>query len=483
MPITQHELARRLRAARKARHITQAKAARVLGVPRSAVSQLEAGQRGVSGLELYQLAQLYSRDVGDFLEDRFEDRSPVTAMFRAHPELRESPAAMQALHLCGELNREVANLHELLELDRGISLIPEYSLRMPKSKWGAVQQGTEAAEKERRRLDLGSAPLPDVASLLGAQGITTVLAEMDDGISGLSLISADGNIVVAANRSHPILRRRFSFAHEYAHVLLDRESKAILSHARDRSSLMEVRANAFAASFLMPAEGLRSYVNALSKGLGSRTRADTFDEEAATRVEGRKAAHTQNIELHDVVRMAHHFGVSCTAMLYRLKGLDFVTEEEHSSLAEQDSVGLSKALRGFLGLPEPDNADGEMRVHAGFVAMAIEAYTRAKITECKLEELGSLVQVSGPSQRLWQAGWENPSTFSSLREGSLMSRMLEQSAVEEVCRACFREGRLTSAGLGVSCPFGHAAEHDTVRISYDVVDVTLDPEWAPGKPV
>ena len=139
----------------------------------------------------------------------------------------------------------------------------------------------------------------------------------------------------------------FSFAHEYAHVLLDRELKAILSHARDRSSLMEVRANAFAASFLMPAEGVRGYVNALSKGLGSRTRADAFDEEAVTRVEGRKRVDTQNIELHDVVRMAHHFGVSCTAMLYRLKGLDFVTEDERSSLAAQDSAGLAKALRGF----------------------------------------------------------------------------------------------------------------------------------------
>lgn len=404
MPITQLELARRLRAARRACHITQAKAARVLGIPRSAVSQIETGQRGVSGLELHRLAQLYSRDVGDFLEDRFEEGNPVTAMFRAHPELRESPAATASLRLCGELNREVANLHELLELDRGISAIPEYSLRAPRSKWNAVRQGNAAAEKERRRLDLGIAPLPDVASLLGAQGISTVLVSMDDGISGLTLISADGNVLVAANRTHHILRRRFSFAHEYAHVLLDRELRAILSRARDRSNLMEVRANAFAASFLMPAEGVRSYVNALSKGLGSRTRADTFDEEAVTRVEGRKRVDTQNIELHDVVRMAHHFGVSCTAMLYRLKGLDFLTEEERSSLAGQDSMGLSKALRGFLGLPELDDSDGEIRVHARFVAMAIEAFMRGKITQRKLDELGRLVQISDLSRRLLQAG-------------------------------------------------------------------------------
>ena len=369
------------------------------------MSQMETGQRGVSGLELHRLAQFYSRDVGDFLEDRFNESNPVTAMFRAHPELRESPAAKASLRLCGELHREVANLHELLELDRGISTIPEYSLRAPRSKWDAVQQGSAAAEKERRRLDLGLAPLPEVADLLGAQGISTVLVDMDDGISGLTLIGTDGNVLVAANRSHHVLRRRFSFAHEYAHVLLDRGLKVILSRPRDRSSLMEVRANAFAASFLMPAEGVRSYVSALSKGLGSRTRADTFDEEAATRVEVRKRADTQNIELHDVVRMAHHFGVSCAALLYRLKGLGFVTEAERSSLAEQDNAGLVKPLRGFLGLSEPDDSDCEARVHARFLAMAIEAFTRGKITQRKLDELGSLVQVSDLSYRLQRAGF------------------------------------------------------------------------------
>ena len=129
MPITQLELARRLRAARKACHITQARGARVLGIPRSAVSQMETGQRGVSALELHRLAQLYSRDVGGFLEDRFEEGNPVAAMLRAHPELRESPAATASLRLCGEVHREVANLRELLVLDRGISPIPEYSLR------------------------------------------------------------------------------------------------------------------------------------------------------------------------------------------------------------------------------------------------------------------------------------------------------------------------------------------------------------------
>ena len=131
MPITQLELAQRLRSARKACRITQAKAAKALGISRSAVSQMETGQRGVSGLELHQLAQLYQRDVRDFLENRFEETNPVTAIFRAHPELRGSPAAVRSLQRCGEFHRELVNLHGILDLDRRLSTIPAYSLPTP----------------------------------------------------------------------------------------------------------------------------------------------------------------------------------------------------------------------------------------------------------------------------------------------------------------------------------------------------------------
>lgn len=404
MPTTQEELARRLRSARKACHITQAKAATTLGVSRSAVSQMETGQRGVSGLELHRLAQLYQRDVREFLDDRFEEMNPVTAMFRAHPELRDSPAATQSMRRCGEFHRELVNLQEVLGLDHCLLTTPAYSLPTPGSKWNAVQQGRAAAEGERRRLDLGIAPLPDLTDLLGAEGISTALVDMDDEISGLTLISAAGNILVAANRAHHILRRRFSFAHEYAHVLLDRERKAILSRTEDRSSLMEVRANAFAAAFLMPAGGVRAYVGVLSKGLPSRPTADIFDEEASTRVEGRVIARTQDLELHDIVRMAHHFGVSCAAMLYRLKGLRFLTEDERARLAEQDTAGFSRALRVALGLPEPDSSGGQERVRSTFLALAIEAYARSKITRRKLDELGRLVELECLSERLEAAG-------------------------------------------------------------------------------
>ena len=244
---------------------------------------METGQRGVSALELHRLAQLYSRDVGGLLEERFEESNPVTAMFRAHRELSGRPAATASLRLCGDVHREVANLRELLELDRGIPPIPEYSLRAPKSKWDAVQQGSAAAEKERRRLNLGNRSTPRRGRPPGSAGHQHAPGGHGrDGISGLTLISAIGNVLVAANRTHPILRRRFSFAHEYAHVLLDRELKAILRHTRDRSSLMEVRDNAFAASFLMPYRAGTGRTSTATDSHGEPSRTETVGSDRLT---------------------------------------------------------------------------------------------------------------------------------------------------------------------------------------------------------
>ena len=356
-------------------------------------------------MELHGLARLYGRDIGEFLEHEFSEIAPITALFRAHPEVSCDDAAKKSLTACAELQRHVGNLRGLLGLERGLGSIPTYSPPMPRSKWNAVQQGDAAAEEERRRLDLGNAPLPDVADLLEAQGISTAQVALADEISGLTLIDNGDGVLVVANEQHHILRRRFSFAHEYAHVLLDRDRKRILSHAGDRSSLMEVRANAFAAAFLMPAEGVRAYVRGFEKGRRSRDRADVFDEDAAMRVERRFDSQSQELQMHDVVRLAHHFRVSCSAMLYRLKGLGLLNETDHGRLLTQDRAGLSKTLRGLLALPEPDHAMERTRFRSRFLGLAIEAFARSKITRRKLDELGTLVDTPDLSCRLHEAGF------------------------------------------------------------------------------
>ena len=65
-------------------------------------------------------------------------------------------------------------------------------------------------------------------------------------------------------------RKRFSYAHEYAHAILDRNMNAIVSTNDNSHELIEKRANAFAAAFLMPQAGVHWFLGLLDKGGASR---------------------------------------------------------------------------------------------------------------------------------------------------------------------------------------------------------------------
>lgn len=78
---TKQRLARRLRAARLDRGLTQAEVGRTLGLHRPTISEIEAGRRSVSSEELYELSRLLSVSLADLLSapaDRSE--GPSAAM-------------------------------------------------------------------------------------------------------------------------------------------------------------------------------------------------------------------------------------------------------------------------------------------------------------------------------------------------------------------------------------------------------------------
>ena len=68
-------LGERLREAREYLGFSQEEVATFLGVPRSALSLMETGQRKVDALELKKLAGLYKRPVGYFTGEEAEETS------------------------------------------------------------------------------------------------------------------------------------------------------------------------------------------------------------------------------------------------------------------------------------------------------------------------------------------------------------------------------------------------------------------------
>lgn len=140
-----------------------------------------------------------------------------------------------------------------------------------------IQLARTAAEKLIERLGIQAAPV-DVESIASMLGLHIVAEDLGSDISGL-LVSRDGSASIAVRRTDPPNRRRFTIAHEIGHFVLrhhvqrnelvhaDRHEQVIYRSPRASEGLdpVEVQANQFAASLLMPARFVRDKVEQLEK--------------------------------------------------------------------------------------------------------------------------------------------------------------------------------------------------------------------------
>ena len=394
-------LGRRLRAAREARGLSQQAVADAMGVPRTAVTHIEADNRSVSTLELTKLAECYRCPVSYFFEEAGEDDNEgvLVALHRIVPGLEQSAGVREQVDRCVTLCREGVVLKKLLGLAPRIGP-PVYDVRTPRTVGEAVTQAEKIADGERRRLNIGNAPLAEVSELIGSQGIWASGIELPGHMSGLFLRHPSIGLAVLVNASHPRGRKRFSYAHEYAHALLDREGIVSVSTTSNSAELVEKRANAFAAAFLMPRNGVSEVLRNLDKGLPGRHEQMIFDVATGGRIETefRTPVGSQRITYKDVAMVAHHFGVDYRAVLYRMKSLKHVSQRDSDGLFEQEHFG--KEYLNILGmldeLEEPEQRrhwDRELR--SEIAHLAIEAYRREEISRGRLLDLSKALEIDG----------------------------------------------------------------------------------------
>src|SRR6266545_2011755 len=390
--LDKEELGRRLKKSREAVGLTQEDVAAQIGISRGALAQFEAGAKAPNSLHLVGLASVYRRELGDLLAEQFDEaaRDPLTALFRADAELASDRERAMAVAECVKLSREYTNLETLLGIDQDRVYDVTYNTPPMRTRWDAIRQGERLAESERARLRLGDDPLPNLAQLLEAQGVRFMEMSLSESISGLFLGNAKYGPSIIVNDDHPPRRRVFSCAHEYCHVLVDRHRGGLVSGTENRDELTEVRANAFAATFLMPEAAVRAFVRRFGKGEQSRSELRAYDETAVVEAQRRREAHSQDMQVYDVAHLAHHFGVSYEMALYRLLNLKLVTEEERATLVQQKE-GAASIMR-FLG-PEPDAANLPKPFRHQLALLAVEALRREVISRAKLREICDLADV------------------------------------------------------------------------------------------
>src|SRR6516162_9788244 len=339
MAIDLKELGSRLRRVRESRGYTQEEVAELLGIPRSSVVQIESGNRSVDSLELMKLSEAFGFDPKDLFADEFsEQRDSVTALFRAEPQAATDKKLIQAISKWSGLCRQFTSLEKLIGADRGLVPPVRYDMPEPRNKWEAIQQGTAVAEQERSRLKLGTGPLPELPEVIESQGVRVGHLPLEDSISGLFLADQQNGLAILVNSVHSEQRQLFSFAHEYGHLLFDRQIKGNVSRLADREHLSEIRANSFAAALLLPEQGVREFLSNVGKSRDFPLLQEIYDEEGdAVRAQRRETAGPIAIQFYDVVHLAFYFGVSYESALWRLKSLKLISEEERANLAAQSN--------------------------------------------------------------------------------------------------------------------------------------------------
>ena len=396
------DLSRRLRDARVARGLSQQAVAEVVGVPRSAITQIEAGKRSVSTLELARLASCYRRPVTSFLAADEEHEDILVALHRVAPGLEADPGVRHQVDRCVNLCREGVSLESLLGWDRR-SGPPRRDLRVPRSTGEAITQAGRIADEERLRLNIGHTPVADMAELIATQGIWASAVDLPDHMSGLFLRHPSIGMAILVNASHAPVRKRFSFAHEYAHALFDRDRNMRVSSTDNSADQVEKRANAFAAAFLMPRGGVYEVLQRLGKRSRGSPQQLIYDAASDGSIESemRSPPRTQRVTCKDVVIVARRFGVSYRASVYRLRSLRYVSQAECANLLEREELGRDY-LR-VLGVREEQNQavgaeDSRTRYRelgTEIATLAVEAYRREEISRGRLLELSELSGTDG----------------------------------------------------------------------------------------
>ncbi len=237
-----------------------------------------------------------------------------------------------------------------------------------------------------------------MSDLIAGQRVWATGAELPDSISGLFLKEESIGLVILVNVEHPRTRKRFSYAHEYAHALLDRDSVAV-STTENWENLVEVRANAFAAAFLLPPSGIHSFFRSRGKGLASKQETlvyDYWDEtgDAKVKAKGRTVPGSQVVTFHDVAMLAEHFSVSYESAVYRLRTENFVNGSEMKHLLDQADIAAELAtMLSRSGQAERDDVEEnplhDKELNSQILSLNFEALRRSLITESRFVEIAN----------------------------------------------------------------------------------------------
>ena len=353
-----NELSRRLRELRIGLSMSQSEVGSQVGLSRSAVTQIESGNRDVTADELVRFSTTFGHSPVALLSG-FEQSTgePVGEMDGILDNIsRALPGqGFDLAELRTSLDRLIALSRQLTETESALGVAvygPQaFAFRgtSPRTHWEAAHQGYAVAEEERQRLDLGSAPLRDVPETLATLRVRISRLALPESVSCVYMHTPETGALVIVNRNSSPEERRFWMVHGFAHLLFEPERRWLVCSRDEMNRRHEVRANAFAGRFLMPTRGVERYLHSIGRDTMGSSRGgvlEVFSDQAAVpndksrvRVNGRARRGGREFNAFELSQVADYFGVTRSLAAHVLGNLRFLSDNARDRLIDMANAG------------------------------------------------------------------------------------------------------------------------------------------------
>ncbi|ROQ37056.1 helix-turn-helix protein [Frondihabitans sp. PhB188] len=237
--------------------------ASTIGISRSAMSQIESGNRAVKAQEIVAIAKALGLSPLALLEPQ-SLAAEVSVAARTAEETRAQTSPLVARL------RSLARLVTAIDDAPSLQSVPDWKSKPPVDFRNYVASSAALAAWARNQLGVdidGASRFNVLARAISDRlGIDVLLERFDDAVLG-GAITDPRLRLIAVNANQIRARALFTLAHELGHVLIQ-GGVAVTSDTNFRASSVEERfVNAFAAAFLLPPEKVDEAINASSRSL------------------------------------------------------------------------------------------------------------------------------------------------------------------------------------------------------------------------
>jgi Zn-dependent peptidase ImmA (M78 family)/DNA-binding XRE family transcriptional regulator len=279
--------------ARRRRGLTKTELAKKVGLDLRTISAYESGEKKATNTGLVRIQNALDFPMEFFFGDDIEVPPPDGVSFRSLSRMTSRQRGMAEAQ--GALAMRFTSW-----LDKRFELP---SNKIPDLKYQASTPEA-AADSLRRIWGLGELPIRNMIHLLEANGVRVFSLSIDaKEVDAFSWWAGDTPVVML-NGFKSAEHSRFDAAHELAHLVLHRHIGA------GRSREAEFQADAFASALLMPEGSVRGHAPKFS----------TVDQ---------------------LIRLKHIWGVSVSALNYRLHKVGLLSDWHYRSLC------IALARKGF----------------------------------------------------------------------------------------------------------------------------------------